>query len=86
MAKTCSAEGDDEAAVGGLLKAIAIDRYAEHLYRSVMELYAELGRRNDVKRVHKELEAALTDELESEPDPQTQALRNKLLTNELPSS
>jgi DNA-binding SARP family transcriptional activator len=51
-----------------------------------MELYAELGRRNDVKRVYKELEAALADELESEPDPQTHALRNKLLTNELPSS
>lgn len=86
LANACSAEEDHEAAVASLLKAIAVDRYAEHLYRSVMELYAKLGRRNDVERVYKELEAALADELEAEPDPETYALKNGLLTQELPSS
>lgn len=80
LSKTCSAEGDDEAATGALLKAIAVDRYAEHLYRSIMELYAKLGRRSDVERVYKELEAALADELEAEPDPETHSLKNRLLT------
>jgi hypothetical protein len=43
-----------------------------------MELYAKLGRRNDVERVYKELEA----ELEAEPDPETHSLKNRLLTQE----
>ncbi|MGH2749745.1 MAG: BTAD domain-containing putative transcriptional regulator [Actinomycetota bacterium] len=68
LSEACSAEGDDEAAVGALLEAITVDRYAEHLYRSVMGLYARLGRRNDVERVYKELEAALADGLEAQPD------------------
>jgi DNA-binding SARP family transcriptional activator len=79
LSKACSDDGDYEAAVDALLKAIAVDRYAEHLYRSVMELYARLGRRNDVERVYEELEAALADELEAEPDPRTHALKNQLL-------
>lgn len=86
LSRICSADVDYEAAADALAKAIAVDRYAEHLYRSMMALYAKLGRRNDVERVYKELEAALSDGLEAEPDPETHALKNRLLTQELPSS
>ncbi len=85
LSEACSAEGDHEAAIGALHKAIAVDRYAEYLYRGAMELYARLERRNDVERVYKELEAALADELEAEPDPETQSLKDRLLTQGIES-
>jgi DNA-binding SARP family transcriptional activator len=71
--------GDHESALKAVLQAINTDRFAEHLYRRAMSLYAQLGRAADIHRLYRELEALLSDELEAEPDPETSALKHRLL-------
>lgn len=73
--------GDLETAVSGLQRAIHVDPYAEHLYRTLMELYARLGRPADIHRTYRELEAALAEGIEVEPDAETEALKNRLLAS-----
>jgi DNA-binding SARP family transcriptional activator len=48
-------------------------RYAEHFYRQAMSIYGRLGRASDIQRIYRELEAALADELDAEPDTETSA-------------
>jgi DNA-binding SARP family transcriptional activator len=80
-----SAAGDYEGALKAILRAIEADRYAEHFYRRAMTIYGRLGRASDIQRTYRKLEAALADELEVEPDPETSALKNRLL-NQLSQS
>jgi DNA-binding SARP family transcriptional activator len=74
-----SAAGDYERALKAILKAIEADRYAEHFYRRAMTIYGRLGRASDNKRIYRELVAALADELDAEPDPETSDLKDRLL-------
>lgn len=69
---------DHEGALEAVRRAIAVDPFAEHLYRRAMTLYAHLGRTSDVHRTYSELEALLADELEAEPDPETSDLKDRL--------
>lgn len=73
--------GDLEAATRNLHRAIRVDPYAEHLYRKLMTLYGRLGRRVDIDRTYRELEAALAEGLEVDPDPETETLKNRLLAS-----
>lgn len=73
--------GDLEAATRNLHRAIRVDPYAEHLYRKLMKLYGRLGRRVDIDRTYRELEAALAEGLEVDPDPETEGLKNRLLAS-----
>jgi DNA-binding SARP family transcriptional activator len=74
-----SAEGDDEGALKAALRAIEAEPYAEHFYRRAMTIYGCLGRASDIKRIYRELEAALSDELDAEPDRETSDLKDRLL-------
>lgn len=70
---------DYEGALTAVLKAIEVDRYAEHLYRRAMSLYGRLGRASDIKRIYQGLVGVLADELEAEPDAETSSLKDRLL-------
>ena len=74
-----SAAGDYEGALKAILKAIEADRFAEHFYRRAMTIYARLGRASDIKRIYRDLVAALADELDAEPDSETSDLKDRLL-------
>ncbi|MEU4820285.1 BTAD domain-containing putative transcriptional regulator [Actinomadura sp. NPDC023710] len=65
-----------EQALNTLEQAITHDPYAEPLYRSVMQLQAELGQPDAVHRTYRLLAARLAD-LDTEPDDET----HQLLTN-----
>lgn len=73
------AEGDYEGALRTVLQAIEAEPYAEHFYRRAMSIYGHLGRASDVKRIYRQLVAALADELDAEPDPETTSLKDRLL-------
>jgi DNA-binding SARP family transcriptional activator len=70
---------DYEGALTAALKAIEVDRYAEHLYRRAMTLYGRLGRASDIQRVYRDLVGALADGLDAEPDAETSALKDRLV-------
>jgi DNA-binding SARP family transcriptional activator len=74
-----SAQGDFEGGLKAVLQAIETEPFAEHLYRRAMTIYAQLGRASDIKKIYRELEAALSDELEAEPDAETSDLKERLL-------
>lgn len=44
-----------------------------------MSLYGHLGRASDVKRNYRDLEAALADDLDAEPDAETSSLKDRLV-------
>ncbi|TDB88829.1 hypothetical protein E1264_10025, partial [Actinomadura sp. KC216] len=62
-----------EQALTTLEQAISHDPYAEHLYRNLMQLQAELGDPDAAKRTYQLLTNRLTD-LDTEPDDQTHQL------------
>lgn len=74
-----SSANDYEGALTAVLKAIEVDRYAEHLYRRAMSLYSRLGRASDIQRIYRDLEAALADGLDAEPDAETSSLKDRLV-------
>ena len=76
-----AASGDLEASAKSLQRATRIDPYAEHLYCKLMTLFSRLGRRADIERTYRELEAVLAEGLGVDPDPETEALKNRLLTS-----
>ncbi|MDQ3963602.1 MAG: LysM peptidoglycan-binding domain-containing protein [Actinomycetota bacterium] len=78
LAELRSGREDHEGALDAVRRAIAIDPFAEHLYRQAMTLYGTLGRTSDVHRIYNDLVALLADELEAEPDPETSELKDRL--------
>jgi DNA-binding SARP family transcriptional activator len=74
-----SERGELDAAVNALDKAIAADKYAEHLYRRAMVLESKRGRRDGVVRRYRKLERLLSEDLEVRPEDETVALL-RLLT------
>lgn len=79
LAQNCEQDGDREAAVTALVRAISLDPYAEQIYRRLIDLYAKLGRPSDIERAYRELEAALSEGLDAEPSEETAALRKELI-------
>jgi DNA-binding SARP family transcriptional activator len=67
-----------EAAAHAIERAIALDPYAEDLYRRAMRLYAHLGRPDGVRRTLRHLENRL-EELDVDLDEITSRLAEKLL-------
>lgn len=70
--------GDVEAALGALEQAIAVDPYAEELYRRAIALLAELGRPEPAGSLFRQLEERLAD-LDLEPEEETLQLVRSLL-------
>jgi DNA-binding SARP family transcriptional activator len=64
--------------LAALEEAVDADPVAEELYRRVMRLEAELGRRDAVKRTYRLLARRLAD-LDVDPDPETKRLIADLL-------
>jgi hypothetical protein len=44
-----------------------------------MTICGRLGRASDIRRIYGEFEAALSDQLDAEPDPETSDLKDRLL-------
>lgn len=78
LAEMSSDREDFEAAVKALQRAIAVDPYAEHLYRRAMTLQGHLGRASDARKLYEDLETAL-EEIECEPSEETAAFKERLL-------
>jgi DNA-binding SARP family transcriptional activator len=73
------AEGNElDAAVDVLDRAIAADKYAEHLYRRAMVLESRRGRRDGVVRRFRRIETLLSGDLEVTPEDETVALFRSL--------
>jgi DNA-binding SARP family transcriptional activator len=73
------AEQDEfNAAIDALDRAIASDKYAEHLYRRAMILESKRGRRDGVVRRFRRLERLLSQDLEVTPEAETVALFQSL--------
>lgn len=70
--------GEVDAAIDALDKAIAADKYAEHLYRRAMVLESKRGRRDGVVRRYRKLERLLSEDLEVGPEDETIALFRSL--------
>ena len=44
-----------------------------------MSFYGRLGRASDIQRIYRDLEAALADGLDAEPDAETSSLKDRLV-------
>ena len=63
----------------GLQAAINHDRYAEPIYRQAMSLHARLGQVEAIRQLRRTLTHRL-DEIDAEPDDETIALADRLVT------
>ena len=75
--------GSVEAGVGTALRLLAIDPLQESVHRTLMRLYAALGRRGDALRHYRECLAVLQRELEAEPEAETRQLYQEILRDRL---
>jgi DNA-binding SARP family transcriptional activator len=75
--------GHLEAGVGTALRLLAIDPLQEPVHRTLMRLYAALGRRGDALRQYRECVAVLQRELEVEPEAETRDLYQEILRDRL---
>jgi len=79
LANLLSAAGEHEEALSVLDCAIEIDPVCEDLVRRAMAIEAAQGRRAAALTRYRKLEATLDEQLGVEPDPETQALVQRLL-------
>jgi DNA-binding SARP family transcriptional activator/tetratricopeptide (TPR) repeat protein len=77
------AAGHLEAGVDTALRLLAIDPLQEPVHRTLMRLYAVLGRRGDALRQYRECVAVLGRELEVEPEAETRQLYQEILRERL---
>jgi DNA-binding SARP family transcriptional activator len=82
LAEEYSNDGDDKEAGELLLRAIAVDPFAEPLYRRAMLLQGRLGHRGEIERIYNNLVKLLADELGVEPEEETLEARNRALQGE----
>ncbi|MCI0714268.1 MAG: bacterial transcriptional activator domain-containing protein [Chloroflexi bacterium] len=78
LARIYERRGEKEAALGLFLRASASSPKREDLTRSIMTLYAELGKPEVALETFENLEEILKKELGVSPDPQTQELANEI--------
>jgi DNA-binding SARP family transcriptional activator len=79
LAEEYSNEGDDKEAGEVVLRAIAVDPFAEPLYRRAMLVQGKLGHRAEIERLYNNLVKLLADELGVEPEEETVEARNQAL-------
>jgi DNA-binding SARP family transcriptional activator len=77
------AAGALEVGVGTALRLLAIDPLQESVQRTLMRLYAALGRRGDALRQYRECVAVLQRELAAEPEAETRQLYQEILRDRL---
>src|SRR5262245_12578969 len=77
------AAGDLEAGVDSALRLLAIDPLQEPVHRTLMRLYAGLGRRGDALRQYRECVAVLGRELAVEPETETRQVYQEILRERL---
>jgi DNA-binding SARP family transcriptional activator len=82
LADHAMATGDLETAIAHCQRIIDKDRCREDVYRRLMLCYSRLGQRHRALRWFEVCRRTLQDELEAEPDPDTQALYRRLLAND----
>jgi DNA-binding SARP family transcriptional activator len=73
--------GELEAALQSALQLLSLDPLQEPVHRTLMRLYAQLGRRGAALRQYQVCSAALERELRVEPEPETKALYQQILTD-----
>jgi DNA-binding SARP family transcriptional activator len=73
------AAGALEAGVDTAMRLLAIDPLQEAVHRTLMRLYAALGRRGDALRQYRDCLAVLHRELEADPEPETRQLYQQIL-------
>lgn len=78
LARIYERRGEKEAALGLFLRASASSPKREDLTRSIMTLYAELGKPEVALETFENLEEILQKELGVSPDPQTQELASEI--------
>ncbi len=78
-ARLAQSKTEMESAAGWVRNVLAGDPADEPLARAAMRLYHRSGRRTEALRVYARLERALADELEVEPEPETQNLRAEVV-------
>lgn len=81
LASLRAGSGDDQQALGLLLRAVSETPNREDLHREVMRLYAAMGRRSEAVAHYKKLEADLSAMLDVAPSPETRALFEELANN-----
>jgi DNA-binding SARP family transcriptional activator len=89
LARLCAhqrAAGTLEAAVDTALRLLALDPLQEPIHRTLMRLYADLGRRSAALRQYQACVATLERELGAEPDAETQLLYQELLRRVPPAA
>ena len=85
VARQREERGEHEAAIVALGRALAVEPAREETHVALMRLYATTGRRNRALRQYARLRAALRDDLDTEPDPATQALYHAILARRFPT-
>jgi DNA-binding SARP family transcriptional activator len=78
--------GQLEAAVQRALQLLALDPLQEPAHRALMRLYVQLGRRGAALRQYQICAAVLERELRAQPEPETKALYQQILTERPPAS
>ena len=89
LARLCAlqrAAGAHEAAVDTALRLLALDPVQESIHRTLMRLYADLGRRGAALRQYQACAAALKRELGIEPDEETTVLYRDIQRGVRPDS
>lgn len=74
LAELAQAEGDDDAAVTALERAVDLDPYGEETARRLIDLQGQSGNPDAARRVYRRLNRVLQDDLDVDPSPETRAL------------
>jgi DNA-binding SARP family transcriptional activator len=83
-ARLSEAAGDVPGAIAALRHAVAQDPPNEDLRARLIRLYALDGQRHSALRQYRVLEDTLRRDLEADPDPATQRLRNEIAAHRFP--
>jgi DNA-binding SARP family transcriptional activator len=73
LAELAATAGREDEAVTALERAIAVDPFAEEMYRRLMRLHFERGRFDAASRIYRQCRKALAD-IDADPDDETEAL------------
>ena len=73
-------------AIAALVRAIALEPAHEQAHVGLMRLYALAGQRTQALRQYRQLQAALRDELDAEPEPASQELYAEIVAGRFPAA
>lgn len=79
LAELSQADGDDDAAVAALQRAVDLDPYAEETARRLIVLHERSGNPDAARRAYRRLCRVLQDDLDVDPSPETTALVEDIL-------